>query len=168
MSELWEGGVLSSPLQNSRKDIFNLITSKDGLLFGAIEGLLALNRIAFQPNVKHGKDIEVDIQILTKNRQIITDIIEVKMFKTDRTDDTKISNLRNGLKKFMDARQKLIAVNKGFENVRYHFVTNLQEDNLYGQVRDEFKSELGKMHLSLCDQEGMYKYIIDDFLNRYK
>jgi hypothetical protein len=123
-------------------DIFGHIQSKDGLLFHAVQNLLTTHKVIFQSNVPYGKDIEIDIQILGNGGHAITDIIEIKMFKTDRPDDTILNNLRTGLRKLLTSRQKLLKLNEKFKNVRYHFITNIDDEKLCDALKENFRSEI--------------------------
>ncbi|MBS4065283.1 MAG: hypothetical protein KGZ74_12025 [Chitinophagaceae bacterium] len=122
--------------------IFEDICDKDGLLSGALSHLLSTNKINFKRNVSIGKDVEIDIAVLNSENQI-TDIIEVKMFKTNRPFDTTIATLKEEMGKFIKAREKLLKINLDYANVNFHFVTNTISNQLKATLETTF-SEVTK------------------------
>lgn len=134
-------------------DVFNMLVHKDGLLFFAIGYLLKKKQLKFVTNQFYIPDIEIDFQILNLQNQI-TDIIEIKNFKTDRPDDTQITNLRDGLKRFLDSRNKLINSNPSYSEVKFHFVTNLRTEVFYNKLKEAFKEELSNTFIKVYSPEG--------------
>lgn len=122
--------------------IFEDICDRDGLLSGALSHLLSTNKVNFKRNVSIGKDVEIDIAILNNVNQI-TNIIEVKMLKTNRPFDTTIATLKEEMGKFIKAREKLLKINLEYANVNFHFVTNTISNQLKATLENTF-SEVTK------------------------
>lgn len=139
-------------------DIFSDIISKDGLIQEALCSLLSENKIIHLRNPFYGKDIEVDIQLMNKNRQI-TDIIELKMYKSDRPNDVLITNLSEGFSKFMSMQEKLKQVDSHFSNVRFHFLTNLTNKLLIRELKTTFKNQLLQNKVTIHSMDSMYELI---------
>jgi hypothetical protein len=118
--------------------LFELIKSKDGLLFYAVKYLLDSRGYSCFENVHVPKDVEIDIVVRNKNG-LVTDVFEIKMFKTDRPDDTTLSNLREALSKFETTRKKLTAIDKQYLSANFNLVTNLDHEEL-GTDLDTLKS----------------------------
>lgn len=108
-------------------DIYNDIISKDGLLAEAVAYLLTTQKIAFSRNMCFTPDIELDFFVMNKENRV-TDVVELKMYKLDRPEDVLISNLNEGLRRFEQVREKLIAQDAGYVNVKFHFLSNLDDE----------------------------------------
>lgn len=121
--------------------IFEDICDKDGILTNALIHLLSVNKLIFKRNVHFGKDIEIDIAVYNNKNQV-TDIIEVKMLKTNRPDDTALTTLKEELAKFIKARQKLLHQNSGYTNVRFHFVTNTMSNQMKTALENVFSHDM--------------------------
>jgi len=76
------------------------------------------------------------------NGEGVTHIVEVKMFKSDRPEDTIKKNLEGGLRRLLDNRQKLIATNPAWANITYFFITNIMDESYYTELVDSFKTQL--------------------------
>lgn len=137
--------------------IFNDIKSKDGLLFHAVKNLLTSKQIIHQPNISLLNDIELDFQILNKSN-LITHIIEIKMFKTDRPKDTTASNLRDGFRKFLNARNKLVEHNSGYKNVSFIFLTNILNDTFLNELRESFSAEIINQQIFVISIKGFLDF----------
>jgi hypothetical protein len=140
-------------------ELFSDITSKDGLLASAVCNLLSASKIKWRASVLVDKDIEIDVQILNKEQNGVNDIIELKMFKQDRPVDVLIANLSEGLKAFLTAQNKLIALNPDYRNLRYHYLTNITNENVLKELTTRFQTEIGGRHLLIHDTISFNKYI---------
>ncbi len=148
-------------------EIFNDIRSKDGLLFHALRNILEYKGIQIHTNAIVGQDIELDFQILSKNRSGVRDIVEVKMFKTDRPADTTASNLRDGFKKLLNARQKLIALNPGYKDVVFHFLTNITDSSTLQELHNSFKNEITGNRIVIHNVKS-FRAFIDRLVETYQ
>ena len=104
-------------------------------------------------------DVELDFQILDKTGNSIWHIVEVKMFKTDRPDDTTSSNLRDGFKKMLNARQKLLNINPGYANVFFHFLTNISDIPMLQNLANDFKNEIANARIQIQNANSMHQFI---------
>lgn len=146
------------------EDIVKDILAKDGLLSGAISYLLEGHKIKFQRNIKREADIELDIEIYNK-LNTVTDIVEIKTLRTDKTEDVLISNLSEGLTKFIIAYDKLVQSNPKFRNVRFHYITNLDHAELYTQLRSTFRQQLRERPITIHTL-ATFKTYIESLSNR--
>lgn len=138
--------------------LYEHILDKDGLLFFAIQYLLDKHNIEFKINLKFEPDVELDIALVQD--QGISDVIEVKMYKSNTPFQTQLGNLRTAASKLLQARDKLIKNpnTRGFENIHYHIVTNLPDSNLVSTLTEEMRDELQKARMTV--------YSPDDFLRK--
>lgn len=128
-------------------EIFNHIQSKDGLLLKAICYLADRKGIVYDCNSHILGDVEADIVFYQEKS--ISDIVEVKMYKTDRPEDTTETNLETDLRKFLSNREKLVKNSPAFAKVQFHFVTNILQEDYYFHLRDTFRSELKSKNVSV-------------------
>lgn len=131
-------------------------------MHAAIIHLLAANKIQYQKNIPIGHDVEIDISMMDPKSSNVTDILEVKMFKNNRPTDTQLANLRQGLKKFITARQKLISLDKNYENVKFHYITNITDRTLLHELKKDFHSELSNSLIFIHDVLQFKGYINDN------
>lgn len=133
------------------EEIFSMIKDKDGLLSYAIKNLLERRGLTVRTGVNLISDVEADV--IVQQPSGITDIFEVKVFKTDRPEDTIQKNLEGGLRLFLENRLKLVKTSADWANVQFHFVTNIDDEAYYGSLRESFKSELNGMKMWLYSPE---------------
>ena len=141
--------------------LFNEILSKDGILHAAIEYFLIEEGFSVNSNVTIPKDIEIDLQVVNPAGHV-ADIIETKMFKTDRPEDTIKTNLKEGLTKLIRAREKLVNINPGYQLIKFHFVTNILDENLLSDVRKDFAEPISKNKIRIHSIESLKKYFEDN------
>ena len=141
------------------KVIYNHIVHKDGLLFFAIQHLLEQTQLNFKTNQTLLKDIEIDFCLLN-NKQQTYEIIEVKMFKTDRPDDTQVGNIRQAVGQMKETIDKLIEIDLGYKTIRHSIVTNLTSDKVYRQAKKELGKDLKEYNIAL--------YTISDYYTKLK
>ncbi len=140
--------------------LFNEIKSKDGILHSAVEYFLKEEGFTVQSNVVVPKDIEIDLQLVNSVGKV-SDIIETKMFKTDRPEDTIKSNLKEGLSKLIRAKDKLIAGNVSYQLVKFHYLTNIDDEEMINDVRREFGDSITKQKIRIHSVESFRKYFDD-------
>lgn len=141
------------------KVIYDNIVHKDGLLFFAIQHLLNQYSYNFIPNHKYPPDIELDFCLLN-NQQLIYEIVEVKMFKTDRPEDTQLGNIREAVSQIKKAIDKLITIHPDFKLIQKSIVMNLTNDNVYRLAYKELATDLKEYNILL--------YTISDFYVKMK
>ncbi len=149
------------------ESIFKDITSKDGLIHQAVKYLLESHKILNKTNVTAAGDVEMDFEILNKENKIVH-VVETKMFKTDRTDEVIIANIREGLRKLLTARQKLIdKVNPNYIHVGFHYLTNITDEVLIREVYDEFRTEIGNSRVAIHNVNS-FKNFAEELSHAYK
>jgi hypothetical protein len=141
------------------KSIYDNIVHKDGLLFFAIKHLLEQYNYRFIHNAIQQPDIEIDFCLLNE-QNLIYEIIEVKMFKTDRPDDTQIGNIREAVSQTKKMIDKLVTVNPDYKTVQKSIVTNITNDTVYKTARRELEKDLKEYNITF--------YTIMDFYTKIK
>jgi hypothetical protein len=149
-----------------QEEIFEFIKHKDGLLFHLIKGLLGKKGLKFLQNVNLIADVEADLALLDELNRV-NRVIEIKMFKSDRPEDTIRKNLEGGLRKFLDARKKLISVNPDWTGVAYHFITNITDESCYRELVEKFKNELSGTNVTVHSPDQFKNaFFADIYRNR--
>ena len=141
------------------KTIYDNIVHKDGILFFAIQHLLEKYNYKFIPNHNQPPDIELDFCLLNV-QQMIYEIIEVKMFKTDRPDDTMIGNIRDAVAQTKKAINKLITIYPDYKTIQKSIVTNISSDTVLKLAKKELEKDLKEYNIVL--------YTIPDFYIKTK
>jgi isopentenyldiphosphate isomerase len=139
--------------------IYQNIIDKDGLLFHAIGYLLEKHNYAFVANSNYLEDVELDF-VIKGNNGIITDIVEVKMFKTNRPLDTQVGNIRDAVSKIKKADTKLKTANLVPPKVQYSLVTNLTDEDVYKQALSQLKKDLIEFNINLYTIQDFYLKIV--------
>jgi hypothetical protein len=140
------------------EQIYKNIVHPDGLLFFAIQYLLELNKIPFQINQVYLKDVELDICLFDSNNQIY-EVIELKMFKTDRPEDTQISNIKTSVSKIKNAINKLLEIDTGYKTIAYSLITNITNNNVLEEAKRELESDLKTYNISIYKPVDFYQKI---------
>ena len=137
------------------KEIYENIVHKDGLLFFAIKQVLEDNNYKFNTNQTFLKDIELDFCLLNNTDQIC-EIIEVKMFKTDRPEDTQVGNIREAVSQLKKAIDKLAEIDTGYKIIQHSLVTNIKNENIYKQAKIELDKDLKEYNIKLYTMSDYY------------
>jgi hypothetical protein len=146
--------------------IYNDITSQDGLIFSAVKQLFDSHKITYASNVTTGHDIEIDFQIVNKDK-IITGIVETKMYKTDRPSEVILTNLKEGLRKLLNARNKLLVIDGGYVHVDFHYLTNVTDEQLLRAAYDSFRGEIGNARVFIHNTSS-FKNFASELSQHYK
>lgn len=134
-------------------EIYNNIVHKDGILFFAIQYLLEQYNYKFIPNHHYPPDIEFDFCLLNEE-QLIYEIIEVKMFKTDRPEDTQLSNIRDAVAQIKKAINKLVTIYPDYKTIPKSIVTNISSDSICKLAKKELDKDLKEYNIAfytICD-----------------
>jgi hypothetical protein len=135
--------------------IYNNIVNKDGLLFFAIKHVLETYNFPFVANQTFLKDIEFDFCLLADNQQVL-EIIEVKMFKTDRPVDTQVGNIREAISKIKKAIDKLSQTDLGYKSIPKSLVTNIVSELVYKQAKFELELDLKTYNIEIYTMNEFY------------
>src|SRR6218665_1733185 len=135
--------------------IYKHIVNKDGLLIYAVQYLLEKSNYSFQLNQTFLTDIEVDICLINGQNQIY-EIIEVKMFKTNRPDDTQIGNIKTAVSQMKTTIDKLCQIDLGFKTIKHSIVTNISSDSIYNKVQKELEQDLIEYQISIYSIQDFY------------
>ncbi|MBI1228004.1 MAG: hypothetical protein GC192_22420 [Bacteroidetes bacterium] len=141
------------------KVIYDNIVHKDGILFFAIQHILEQHKYKFISNYHQPPDVELDFCLLN-DQQLIYEIIEVKMFKTDRPEDTQVGNIREAVSQTKKAIDKLITIQSEYKAIQKSIVTNINVDNIYKTAKKELEKDLKDYNIVL--------YTISDFYIKIK
>lgn len=117
------------------------------------------NNFNFSTNQTFLNDIELDICIKNERNEI-AEIIEIKMFKTNRPIDTQVSNLRDAVSKIKIATENLTTINPNFKHLNKSLITNITDSQVYLQAKEELQEDIKNYNINLCT--------INDFYNRIK
>ena len=139
------------------KSIYNHIIHNDGILFFAIQYLFQEHQTKHLSNHKLLGDIEFDFCLLNEDG-LVEEIIEVKMFKTDRPIDTQVGNIRSAVAQIKKSIDKMVKIESGYKHISKSIVTNINDDEVYKIANSQLKSDL--------DQYNIDIYTIDDFKAR--
>lgn len=141
------------------KVIYENIVHKDGLLFFAIQYLLEQYNYKFVHNHTQPPDIELDFCLLN-DQQLIYEIVEVKMFKTDRPEDTQLGNIRDAVLQTKKAIDKLVSINPNYKTISKSIVTNIKSNTVYKLAKKELEKDL--------EEYNIFLYTVSDFYIRIK
>ncbi|MBK9508017.1 MAG: hypothetical protein IPP05_20490 [Cytophagaceae bacterium] len=137
------------------KEIYDKIVHKDGLLFFAIQYVLDDNNYSYSANQTYLKDIELDFCLQSDNGNII-EIVEVKMFKTDRPADTQIGNIRDAVVQIKKSVDKLVEIDLGFKTIQHSLVTNISSESVYKQAKIELDKDMKDYNIKLYTMNDYY------------
>lgn len=137
------------------KAIYQHIVHKDGLLFFAIQYLLEQYNYKYQPNATFTPDIEIDFCLLNDLNQYY-EIIEVKMFKSDRPFDTQIGNIREAVSQTKKMVDKLVSVYPVYKKIPKSIVTNISSDTVYKLAKKELDKDLTEYNIKLYTVADFY------------
>lgn len=141
------------------KTIYNHIVHNDGLLFFAIQNLLVQYNYKFIANLKQPPDIEIDFILVNENNEPV-ELIEVKMFKTDRPYDTQVGNIKETVSQTKKAVEKLIKLNPNYKHIPKSIVTNLANAQIQKTAKKSLDHDLKEYNINL--------YTINDFYIKIK
>lgn len=136
-------------------DIYKNIIHKDGILFFAIKYLLNENHCLYKENQIYLEDVEIDFCLINSIQN--NEFIEIKMFKTDRPEDTQITNLKNSISQIKKIIDKLRNTkNPSFNAIQYSLVTNLTNNNVYKKANIELEDDLREFNIKIYSMEDYY------------
>lgn len=130
------------------KTIYDHIVHKDGLLFHAIQNLLKQYKYNFVANQNQPPDIEIDFSLVNDNN-LIYELIEVKMFKSNRPTDTQVGNLRETVSQVKKAIDKLMELNPDYKLIPKSVVTNITDENVLKIAKTELYKDLKEYNISI-------------------
>jgi len=139
------------------EDIYKHIRHQDGVLFHAIHYLLREYSIRHNINVKIPEDIEIDMCIL--NGDTIVEIIEVKMFKRDRPEDTKVENLKQTFRQIEKMREKLAKQHPDTCYLKYSIVSNIEDSETINKAKVSIGTKLKEMNVEIYSPEDYKSYL---------
>lgn len=138
-------------------EIFSHITDKDGLIKFAAKHLLTQKGFTYKDNIQIPPDIELDLVAFKK--EVISLILEVKMFKTDTPEHTHKSNLNTAISKAAKAKEKVINLDSPFKNSFLIVTTNYSDINLLKEVREGNKTKMREYKIKLLSLDELYEYL---------
>lgn len=138
--------------------VYEDIVHPDGLLFFAIGHLLDQYGWKYIANYVQPPDIELDYCILNEEN-LISEIIEVKMFKMDRPEDTLVGNIRTAVSQIKKSIDKLVSINPGFKMIQKSLVTNVSSDHLYKLAKTEMANDLKEYNILIYTAADFYAKI---------
>lgn len=127
------------------RGLYEHIIDKDGVLANAISYLLDQHKIRYDRNVNLEEANEVDF--VTKEMGRITGLIEVKMFRNDKSTDVKVKNLLEAISQVKKTKEKLVKKNKIYDKIQYIVVSNLVDEEVYEIAREKGERDLEKYNI---------------------
>ena len=141
------------------KTIYNHIVHKDGLLFFAIQNLLEQYNYRYVANQNQPPDIEIDFSLVNESN-LTYELVEVKMFKSNRPTDTQIGNLRDTVSQVKKAVEKLMELDPNYKLIPKSVVTNITDENVLKTAKNELDKDLKEYNFNF--------YTINDFYLKIK
>lgn len=141
------------------KTIYNHIVHKDGLLFFAIQNLLEQYNYRFIANQNQPPDIEIDFSLVNESN-LTYELVEVKMFKSNRPTDTQIGNLRDTVSQVKKAVEKLMELDPNYKLIPKSVVTNITDEKVLKTAKNELDKDLKEYNINF--------YTINDFYLKIK
>ena len=90
----------------------------------------------------------------------IYELVEIKMFKTDRPEDTQIGNLRSAVGQLKKIIDKLSTeVDERFKSIQHSIVTNIYNDSVYKKANIELMQDLNEYNIKIYTIEDYYMKI---------
>jgi len=140
-------------------DIYKSVIHKDGILFNALKYLFEENNYSFSSNQTFLKDVEIDFCLEDVNKNIY-ELVEIKMFKTDRPEDTQIGNLRSAVGQLKKIIDKLSTeVDERFKSIQHSIVTNIYNDSVYKKANIELMQDLNEYNIKIYTIDNYYMKI---------
>jgi hypothetical protein len=142
-------------------EIYSHITNTDGLLSFALEYIFYKKGISYLKNHNLEKANEIDFVLGSTSN--VRALIEVKMFRNDKDDRVKLSNLGDTISQIKKTRIKLSEIDPKYTEVSHFLVTNISEDYLIKEARTEFKNDLKSFCIRIFTPMEFYDYIQDKY-----
>jgi hypothetical protein len=140
-------------------ELYSHITDTDGLLSFALEYIFDKEGIPYLKNCNLENANEIDFVLGSTNR--VRALIEVKMFRNDKDDGVKLSNLKKTISQIKKTRIKLSEINAKYIEVPHFLVANISDEQLIKEARAELKNDLKSFHISIFTPMGFYDHIND-------
>lgn len=138
-------------------EIFNHITQKDGLIKEAVKYLLIENGLNVKENYILPPDIELDL--FASNNENHSVIVELKMYKTDTPYNTQLANLNTAINKLINAKLKILKLDRSFNNVSSILISNYQDKDLLAEVRIEHKTKMKELKIKIFTLGEFQEYL---------
>ncbi|BDS12313.1 hypothetical protein [Aureispira anguillae] len=141
--------------------VYSHITDTDGLLSFAMEYIFYKKNISYTKSKNLENANEIDFVLGSTNN--VKALIEVKMFRNDKDDSVKLSNIKKTIFQIKKTRQKLSDIDEKYINVPHFLVTNVIEENLIKEAKVKLKQDL-KMHkISIFTPMEFYNYFHEEW-----
>lgn len=127
--------------------LFEHLYQPDGVLFSALAFLLQINKIKFQANCNIENSNEIDF--ITYKEKQIDRILEVKMFRNDKSDEVKIKAISGAIAKMKKTKEQLISHKADFINVPSFLIINFSNASLLKRARRNLKNDLDKFNIRI-------------------
>lgn len=144
------------PYQINR-NLYNHIIDPDGVLAQAISYLLNQHKIKYERNVNLENLNEIDFVI--KDDNIITGIIEIKMFRTDKGQDAKVKNLKETVSQVKKTKKKLIEKNSDYSKLECIIVTNITDEEIYEIATEKCALDIDEYNILIMSPESFMQSI---------
>lgn len=119
-----------------RKEIYQIIKAKDGLLLNALCQLLAKNQVSYSINQTFLKDIEVDCMFYNSNKVFI---VECKMYKINNTHQKLKSKMKEHYGKLISNVKRLNNQEFKDKEIIPILLVNITHSAIIKEVKEEIK-----------------------------
>lgn len=140
-------------------DLFEQIIHSDGLLFFAIEHLLNMYKIEHEKSINLENGNEIDFVL--KNGKLYSGILEVKMFKNDKSDEVKIKNIKEAIGQMTKSKKALIKVDKNYSNVPSFLVTNISDISIISSAKNDLREDLREFSINIFSPNDFHGFVKD-------
>lgn len=140
-------------------DLYSHIKDTDGVLSFALEYIFYKKGISYLKNHNLENANEIDFILGSVNH--VRALIEVKMFRNDKDDGVKLSNLKSTISQIKKTRIKLSEIDNQYIEVPHFLVTNISDEQLIKEARAELKNDLKAFHISIFTPMEFHDYIND-------
>ncbi|MEZ4985390.1 MAG: hypothetical protein R2795_10195 [Saprospiraceae bacterium] len=140
-------------------ELFEQIIHADGLLYFAIEYLLNLYKIEFDKSVNLENGNELDF--ILKNGKSVSGILEIKMFKNDKSNEVKIKNIKETIGQMKKSKKTLMKADKNYSNVPSFLITNISDTSIVDSAKNDLREDLREFNIDIFTPNAFYGFVKD-------
>lgn len=141
-------------------ELFEHIIHQDGLLLFAIQYLLDIYKIEYKTNHSLEKLNEIDF-VLTHGSKV-TGLIEVKMFRNDKSDEVKVKNIKETIGQIKKTKSKLAKKDNNYMGITTFLITNIDSKELNNEAKNDLRDDLREFNINIFTPNDFHEYIRDN------
>ena len=136
------------------RELFNHIIHPDGLLAFSISFLLNQYGIRHKRSVNLENQNEVDFVIGGSQR--VNTIIEIKMFRNDKSSDALVKNLQEAISQMKKTKKKLVEKNSVYNETEIIIIANILDDSIYQTAREKCASDIKNYRIFIMSPDEFF------------